>query len=218
MLWGAPLKHLCASSLLEWEICDTIDYMEGVGSLNIEYFFARLYQAFSGVEQVDLSQVPTGALFLVQVVAIVGVVLSVVLLVLTIHFHIRTLQVEHAGFHALEAAHHAHHDHVPPKNPRWEGVVLLANSSNESDWRRGILEADILLGALLTEKGYMGESIGDQLKNANPLQFTTLDLAWEAHRMRNAIAHLGDAFPLSERDTRATIEQYRRVFEEFDYI
>ena len=192
--------------------------MEGVGMLNIEYFFARLYQAVSGV-QVDFSQIPTGALFLLQLVAIFGVVISVVLLVLTIHFHIRTLQVEHAGFHALEVARHTQPTHThEPKNPRWEGVTVLASSESESDWRRAILEADILLAALLTERGYLGESVGEQLKNANPLQFTTLDIAWEAHRMRNALAHLGDAFPLSERDTRATIDQYRRVFEEFDYI
>jgi hypothetical protein len=75
-----------------------------------------------------------------------------------------------------------------------------------------------MLSALLKERGYVGESIGDQLKNANPLQFTTLDSAWEAHRMRNALAHLGEGFPLSERDARATIDQYKRVFEEFDYI
>ena len=184
--------------------------------LNIEYFFARFYQAVSGV-QVDFSQIPTGILFLLQLVAILGVVISVILLVLTIHFHIRTLQVEHAGFHALEVARHIPHTHEP-KNPRWEGVTVLASSQSESDWRRAILEADILLAALLTERGYLGESVGEQLKNANPLQFTTLDIAWEAHRMRNALAHLGDAFPLSERDTRATIDQYRRVFEEFDYI
>jgi hypothetical protein len=191
--------------------------MEGIGMLNIEYFFAHLYQAVSGV-QVDFSQIPAGGLFLLQLVAIFGVVTSVILLVLTIHFHIRTLQVEHAGFHALEAALHAQHSTHEPKNSKWEGVTVLASSPNESDWRRAILEADILLAALLTERGYVGESVGEQLKNANPLQFTTLDIAWEAHRMRNALAHMGDAFPLSERDTRATIDQFRRVFEEFDYI
>jgi hypothetical protein len=118
------------------------------------------------------------------------------------------------------ADHITHEVHAEPeaKNPRWEGITILASSPNESDWRRAILDADIMLAELLTEKGYPGETLGDQLKMANPLQFTTIQIAWEAHRMRNALAHLGEAFPLTERDARATIEQYRRVFEEFDYI
>ncbi len=189
------------------------------GSLNLEYIFVQAYQTVSSVS-IDVTSLPAWGLVLIQIVAVAGVVTAVLLLVATVYVHIRTLQVEHAGFHALEAAYHAAHGHAPShaKNPRWEGVSQLASSPNESDWRRAILEADSMLATLLTEHGYMGESLGEQLKNANPLQFTTLDIAWEAHRMRNAVAHMGDAFPLSERDVRATIDQYRRVFEEFDYI
>ena len=155
------------------------------------------------------------------VIAIIGLALAFGRLVLIVYITIRLEQMEHQGFHHLEMAEHITHAvHAEPeaKNPRWEGVSILAASPNESDWRRAILEADIMLADLLKERGYPGETLGDQLKMANPLQFTTINLAWEAHRMRNALAHLGEAFPLSERDARATIDQYRRVFEEFDYI
>ena len=142
------------------------------------------------------------------------------LLVLTVYVRIRLEQVEHHGFAELaEKEHERRVQHETHGNsPQWEAIAALAASPNESDWRRAILEADIMLAGLLTAQGYPGSTLGEQLKNANPLQFTTLDLAWEAHRMRNAIAHLGEAFPLSERDARATIDQYRRVFEEFGYI
>lgn len=192
--------------------------MGNVSSLNIEYFFIRIYSLVTGID-IEYLQIPFWTVSLIQGVAILGIVVSVLLLVLTIHIRIRTHQVEHEGFHALEAESHAAVPHEQAaKNPRWEAVEILAGSPNESDWRRAILEADIILGLLLTERGYVGASIGEQLKNANPLQFTTIDSAWEAHRMRNALAHLGEAFPLSDRDTRATVEQYRRVFEEFGYI
>ncbi len=75
-----------------------------------------------------------------------------------------------------------------------------------------------MLADLLAVRGYVGDTLGEMLRGANKQQFTTLDLAWEAHKMRNALAHLGEAFPLSERDTKATVDLYRRVFEEFDYI
>ena len=147
-------------------------------------------------------------------------VLAVVLLVLLVYVRIRIIQVEHHGFLIIEERERAKRvqDVQVVKNPRWEMVSSLAASSSESDWRRAILEADIMLASLLSDRGYPGETLGEQLKQANPLQFTTLDLAWEAHRMRNAIAHLGDAFPLTQRDVTATINQYQRVFEEFDYI
>lgn len=194
--------------------------MDGtVPSLNLSYIFAHLYQLATGVH-IDLTAVPEWSLFLVEVLAVFGVVTSVLLLVMTIYTHMQTLHVEHSNFHRLEERERAKHMQAvyAPKNPRWEALSALASSPDEGDWRRAILEADSMLAALLVERGYMGESVGEQLKLANPLQFTTLDLAWEAHRMRNAIAHMGEAFPLSERDVRATIDQYRRVFEEFDYI
>jgi hypothetical protein len=97
-------------------------------------------------------------------------------------------------------------------------VVALAAGASESDWRRAVLEADIMLGVMLSARGYAGGTIGDQLKGASPIQFGTLDLAWAAHKVRNDIAHGGEGFVLSARDTQATIDKYRRVFEEFDYI
>ena len=75
-----------------------------------------------------------------------------------------------------------------------------------------------MLGEMLEVAGYRGASIGDKLKDANPLQMKTLDLAWKAHKIRNDIAHGGEGFHLSERDTKATIDFYRQVFEESSFI
>jgi hypothetical protein len=192
----------------------------GGGYLNIQYVFLLIYEALTGVH-VDTTTTYDQTLAIIGDIGIAGMVLSVLLLVLVVYVRIRLLQVEHEGFHVREHAeherYHAHAAHAP-KNSRWDQVLALASSPNESDWRRAILEADIMLAALLTEQGYPGETLGDQLKHANPLQFTTLNLAWEAHRMRNALAHLGEAFPLTARDAQSTMEQYRRVFEEFNYI
>jgi hypothetical protein len=190
-----------------------------VSSINLEYIFVRMFQVLANIPPYFSNFNGTGG-FLLQTIGTIGIVLSVVLLVVLIYVRVRLIQVEHHGFEEKEAHEHAlrHHEEVQAKNPRWEIVVSLVASESDSDWRRAILEADIMLGNLLTERGYVGDTIGDQLKMANPLQFTTLNIAWEAHRMRNAIAHLGEAFPLTERDAKTTIDQYRRVFEEFDYI
>lgn len=104
------------------------------------------------------------------------------------------------------------------KHPRWAGVIAHASSLNQPEWRLAILEADTMLAELLDRLGYKGLSIGEQLKSANPERFKTLQDAWEAHKVRNQIAHEGSAFSLSERETKRVIGLYERTFREFDFI
>lgn len=193
--------------------------MESVHFLNIEYIMLRIFDAFTNTN-VSGDSAMAAVAALVHIVWISGLVLAFIILILLVYVRIRLEQVEHAGFHHLEEEERRRQAQAERTgtNDRWDVVVALASSSSESDWRRAIVEADIILASVLAERGYTGESVGDQLKLANPLQFTTIDLAWEAHKMRNALAHLGEAFPLTERDARATIDLYRRVFEEFGVV
>lgn len=200
--------------------------MESVNFLNLEYILLRVYRFFADADASvggTVNAIPEWISSLVQFVIIFGMVSSLVLLVLIVYAQIRLLQVEHAGFHAM-----GEHDHaaqgggeetvVDQGDERWNRVMELASGANESEWRRAILEADIMLGEILMERGYPGATVGEQLKHANPLQMTTLDLAWKAHKVRNDVAHGGEGYHLSERDTRAAVDYYRRVFEEFGVI
>lgn len=56
-----------------------------------------------------------------------------------------------------------------------------------SDPHRRIVDAEKILDAALTQLGYEG-SFGDKLKNAGP-RFSQLQSLWEAHKLRNRIAH-----------------------------
>ncbi len=106
----------------------------------------------------------------------------------------------------------------PEMAKKWDNVLNLVESANPSDWRQAVLEADIILGDLLTTLGYKGEGIGEQLRRATKADFKTLDDAWGAHKVRNEIAHAGSDYPFSQYDARETISKYRRVFEEFFHI
>jgi hypothetical protein len=106
----------------------------------------------------------------------------------------------------------------PRENEKWARIVAHVGSDNPSDWRLSILEADILLDELLDELGYIGDTIGDKLKKAVIGDFKTLNEAWEAHKIRNAIAHEGQDFVLSQRDAQRVIGLYEKVFREFDFI
>jgi hypothetical protein len=107
--------------------------------------------------------------------------------------------------------------HPLPTNERWEHVNTLINSPNSSDWRLAIIEADIMLEDMLNTEGYHGESVGDKLKAVDRSDMLTLDQAWEAHKIRNNIAHNSD-YSLNERDAKRAIMLYESVFKEFKVI
>lgn len=110
-------------------------------------------------------------------------------------------------------------DDAPLGAKKWEQVLAHVASGDHNQWRLAILEADIILDEIVYEKfGDLGETLGERLKKVDRSDFQTIDKAWEAHRIRNAIAHEGSAFELSERDLRQTLNLYRDVFEEFRYI
>jgi hypothetical protein len=80
------------------------------------------------------------------------------------------------------------------------------------------LEADIMLNELLDLQAYRGETMADKMKQVERGDWKTIDLAWEAHKMRNAIAHQGSMQRLSEREARRVIGLYEQVFKEFKFV
>ncbi len=101
---------------------------------------------------------------------------------------------------------------------RWEKVIDHISSQHASDWRLAIIEADTMLDEMIEGHGYPGGSLGERLKNAGTGAFRTYQDAWEAHTVRNKIAHQGSEFPLLYRDAKQTIDRYENVFREFEYI
>lgn len=100
----------------------------------------------------------------------------------------------------------------------WQQVLGHMNSTSDSDWRRAILEADIMLDMMLKERGYEGETLSDRLKSVSQERFMTLDQAWDAHRVRNQIAHEGNRFQIAQPEAKRVINMYEAVFREFRYI
>lgn len=103
-------------------------------------------------------------------------------------------------------------------NRRWSNVQSLINSHSSNDWKQAILEADIILDEMMNKMGYEGDSVGAKLKQVERSDFLTIDKAWEAHKIRNRIAHRGSEFVLSRNEAEQAVENYRAVFEEFYYI
>jgi len=107
---------------------------------------------------------------------------------------------------------------TPVVNKKWVHVQSLMESQNNNDWRQAIIESDIMLDEMLTKIGYAGQSIGEKLKNVEESDFFTLNDAWEAHKVRNRIAHKGSDFVISHSEAMRVIGLYENVFREFYYV
>jgi hypothetical protein len=100
-------------------------------------------------------------------------------------------------------------------HPRFAIIQGYMSSQSEALWRIGILEADNMLDEVLRNKGYVGEGVGEMLKSAS---FKTVSLAWDAHKIRNRIAHEGSDFQLTEREAKKAFTLYESVFRELKAI
>ena len=103
------------------------------------------------------------------------------------------------------------------KNEAWEQVLEHLSSDNPNDWQAAVIEADKILEEMVRRLPTTGDTLGERLKNIEPSDFNTLHQAWEAHRVRNRIAHDSD-FVLTRREARQAVDNYRAVFEEFGLL
>lgn len=186
---------------------------------NVEYWFRLLYECLHGscYGSVDLTGFSAWLAHVWLWIIIIGYILAILALIIIIYstvrlFELRTREEEYYGTILLAP------EGVGGVSPRWLHIEELARSVNPSDWRSAIIEADIMLDDMLTKQGYDGEGVGEKLKSVEPSDFNTLNEAWEAHKVRNQIAHEGSAFDLSDTLARRTIAQYEAVFREFRAI
>jgi hypothetical protein len=128
-------------------------------------------------------------------------------------FQIR--QLERRKFAAMQQSVAAHD--VPKTQLRWQRVLDELAADNEKSWRLAILEADIMLNELLDSLGYKGETMADKMRAVERGNFRTIDMAWEAHRYRNRIAH-ESGIALDRREVGRIIGLYEKVFREFKFI
>ncbi|HEY5221319.1 MAG TPA: hypothetical protein VIJ29_04260 [Candidatus Paceibacterota bacterium] len=71
----------------------------------------------------------------------------------------------------------------------WHKIEEHFYRGGESDLKVAILEADKLLNDALRDAGIIGIQLGDRLKKASTEQVPNLNELWQAHKLRNQIAH-----------------------------
>jgi len=100
----------------------------------------------------------------------------------------------------------------------WQNVLDHAGSNSPSDWRLAILEADTLLESASQRLPVVAETLGERLKKLDKGDLRTLDSAWEAHKVRNRIAHDGFNFEITKHETLRIINLFEEVLRELGAI
>lgn len=71
---------------------------------------------------------------------------------------------------------------------RWQYIEKL-RSQGDAGWHSAIIEADKLLDEALKARGMSGQTMGERLKSARRAFAQHNDVIWQAHKLRNRIAH-----------------------------
>ncbi len=188
-----------------------------LGTINEAVSSGAIFQdIYVFVNSIISSFLPTRSSF-----AGLEIFLSLVALVLfgfSIWFGLRAGDVHHEEDEKY-APLHIEEIEAKEKMVQWQVVLNHINSESPAEWKLAILEADNMLDSILESEGYRGETIGEKLKVVDPGDLASYNEAWEAHKVRNQIAHEGAAtMDFSKKMARDTIMKFEKVFKELGYI
>jgi len=102
-------------------------------------------------------------------------------------------------------------------NARWDEIEKHINSTREAEWKFAVIEADKLVDELLRGAGFPGDTMGDRLMNIQPGQLTTLQNLWEAHKIRNRLAHDINYF-LRYTEAKRAVGLYEKTLKELQAL
>lgn len=184
--------------------------------LNMEYVFDKVANSIGPIFNL-ITDAHTWS-----VIGTISVLISILCLSVIIFSLVRMYEIQ--VFDAEEIEHEINHALAREKekerslNPRWKYIGTLVESPNESDWRVSIMEADSLLEETLKDRGLVGASMAELLEEAKENGYSNIQNAWDAHIIRNKIAHEGLDYPITQVEARRVIRLYQNVFEGLDVI
>lgn len=116
---------------------------------------------------------------------------------------------------SLEAVHEIKGKEKMAK--KWKEIEGRANSHIESDRKISVIEADKFIDDLFKKIGFRGRDMGERLKSINPNQISNINEIWQAHKIRNNLAH-DPHFKLERSDAELVIKTYNNTLKELGVL
>ncbi len=118
-----------------------------------------------------------------------------------------------AGTHGAAASAAGAPSHDPAVLKHWTDIVRRANTGTPENLRWAIMESDALVDLVLKDKGLPGETMADRLANFRRDDTKSIDRLWDAHKLRNEIAHT-PGFKVTTRQAEKALLGYRDFLKE----
>ena len=99
---------------------------------------------------------------------------------------------------------------------RWLAIEQSIGRDNAASYHMAIMNADKLVDQALKDKGFGGQTMGERLKTAKAA-LPHRDNIWNAHKLRNRIAHEADA-KVSYDQARRALAQYKQTLKDLGAI
>lgn len=100
---------------------------------------------------------------------------------------------------------------------RWDEILRHIESPKEAEWKFAVIEADKLTEDVLNRAGFQGDSMGDKLTNIPSEQLETLQGLWEAHKIRNRLAHDINYF-LRYAEAKRAVQLFEKTLKELQVL
>ena len=145
-----------------------------------------------------------------------AIIITFVLLGATIFFMIRTgwiaVRVDRVRDVILKT-------NLPKKRSirAWRHVTVHFAQGDENSLKVAVIEADNLLDEALRLAGYRGVNLGERLKKITSAELPLIDEIWEAHKIRNRLAH-ESGFRLDRATAERALEVYQKVFQDLGIL
>jgi hypothetical protein len=105
---------------------------------------------------------------------------------------------------------------VGPFQSRWAEILRHIDSTREGEWKFAVIEAESLVDAQL--KNYFpGETMGERLMNIDKTKLLTINGLWEAHKVRNRLAHDPNYF-LRHAEARRAVLLFEQTLKELEVL
>ncbi len=100
---------------------------------------------------------------------------------------------------------------------RWGIILERANTPTPDNLRLAVMEGDALVDTFLKRNGYAGDTMADRLSTISSVEIKSLNSLWDAHRLRNILAHTPGA-KVSETEARVALGAFERFLKELGAI
>lgn len=143
---------------------------------------------------------------------VVSSAFAALLLIIVIKFHQLTGSKSHPQY--------TRSDDVAPPVPvaaPWQDVLNKLASPNPSDWNIAVIKADAIFDDVLEDMGLPGPTLGDRLKQLDTAKLESLNDVWEAHKLRNRIAHETERV-LTHTESERAVRLFEQGLRELAYL